>query len=394
MPNKNNGLFKLSTIFFAMLPALLSGLNNKAQARDFFDPSFISSLNGSDPSTTPDLSVFQTQNAQAPGDYRVDIMFNGRYLDTRTIKFVANNRASSDNREPALVPCLSLKALAEYGVRIKSFPELAEDLNGCANFSVIPDTKADFDFTAQRLNISIPQAALSTTAQGYIPPDQFDDGINALLVNYQFSGSNDMQANDEYYSLNLQSGLNVGPWRIRNLSTWNKNNGDAGDWDSAYLYMQRSIRSINSNLVMGESSSLSTIFDSVPFTGIQLATDTTMLPESMRGYAPIIRGIAKTNARVVIKQNGYQVYQTYVAPGHLKSPICTRAAVAATFTSAWKSPTDPSKNLLCRSPPYRSWCVKINWSMRLLPVNIVLTMVESMKRHLLRPPRPMASPAA
>ncbi|MCL0228764.1 fimbria/pilus outer membrane usher protein, partial [Klebsiella pneumoniae] len=124
-----------------------------------------------------------------------------------------------------------------------------------------------------------------------------------LLVNYQFSGSNDMQANDEYYSLNLQSGLNVGPWRIRNLSTWNKNNSDAGDWDSAYLYMQRSIRSINSNLVMGESSSLSTIFDSVPFTGIQLATDTTMLPESMRGYAPIIRGIAKTNARVVIKQN-------------------------------------------------------------------------------------------
>ncbi|WP_258273333.1 FimD/PapC N-terminal domain-containing protein, partial [Escherichia coli] len=89
------------------------------------------------------LSVFQTQNAQAPGDYRVDIMFNGRYLDTRTIKFVANNRASSDNREPALVPCLSLKALAEYGVRIKSFPELAEDQNGCANFSVIPDTKAD-----------------------------------------------------------------------------------------------------------------------------------------------------------------------------------------------------------------------------------------------------------
>lgn len=315
MPNKNNGLFKLSTVFIAMLPALLSGLNNKAQARDFFDPSFISSLNGSDPSTTPDLSVFQTQNAQAPGDYRVDIMFNGRYLDTRTIKFVANNHASSDSREPALVPCLSLKALEEYGVRIKAFPELTEDQNGCTNLSVIPDTKADFDFTAQRLNISIPQAALSTTAQGYIPPDQFDDGINALLVNYQFSGSNDMQENDEYYSLNLQSGLNVGPWRIRNLSTWNKNNSGAGDWDSAYLYMQRSIRPINSNLVMGESSSLSTIFDSVPFTGIQLATDTSMLPESMRGYAPIIRGIAKTNARVTIKQNGYQVYQTYVAPG-------------------------------------------------------------------------------
>jgi outer membrane usher protein len=49
--------------------------------------------------------------------------------------------------------------LAEYGVRVKAFPELVEDKNGCANLSVIPDTKADFDFTAQRLNISIPQAA-------------------------------------------------------------------------------------------------------------------------------------------------------------------------------------------------------------------------------------------
>ncbi len=38
MPNKNNGLFKLSTVFIAMLSALLSGLNNKAQARDFSIP--------------------------------------------------------------------------------------------------------------------------------------------------------------------------------------------------------------------------------------------------------------------------------------------------------------------------------------------------------------------
>ncbi|VFS92437.1 Outer membrane usher protein fimD precursor [Kluyvera cryocrescens] len=154
-----------------------------------------------------------------------------------------------------------------------------------------------------------------TTAQGYIPPDKYDDGINAMILNYQFNGSKDYQSDEEYYSLNLQSGLNLGPWRIRNLSTWNKSNSDAGDWDSVYLYMQRSLMAINSNIVVGESSSLSSIFDSVPFTGLQVATDTSMLPESMRGYAPIIRGIAKTNARVVIKQNGYQVYQTYVAPG-------------------------------------------------------------------------------
>lgn len=40
-----------------------------------------------------------------------------------------------------------------------------------------------------------------------------------------------------------------------------------------------------------------------------------MLPDSLKGYAPVVRGIARTNAQVVIRQNGYQIYQSYVAPG-------------------------------------------------------------------------------
>lgn len=313
MQNKN--ILRLSTLYLALVSALYSGLNNKAYAREFFDPSFINAASGSDNTDTPDLSIFQSLNAQAPGEYRADIIFNGRYLETKNINFIIDESASNDNENNKLVPCLSIKMLAEYGVKIKSFPALQENQQGCANINVIPDTNTRFDFATQRLDISIPQAALSTTAQGYIPPEKFDDGINAMLVNYQFSGSQDYESNDEYYSLNLQSGVNLGPWRIRNLSNWNKSRGDTSDWDSAYLYMQRNIRSINSSLVIGESSSLSNIFDSVPFTGLQMATDSSMLPESLRGYAPIIRGIAKTNARVVVKQNGYQVYQTYVAPG-------------------------------------------------------------------------------
>ncbi len=40
-----------------------------------------------------------------------------------------------------------------------------------------------------------------------------------------------------------------------------------------------------------------------------------MLPDSLRGFAPVIRGIAQSNAQVTIKQNGYIIYQSYVAPG-------------------------------------------------------------------------------
>jgi outer membrane usher protein len=40
-----------------------------------------------------------------------------------------------------------------------------------------------------------------------------------------------------------------------------------------------------------------------------------MLPDSQRGYAPVVRGVANTNARVTISQNGIRLYETTVAPG-------------------------------------------------------------------------------
>lgn len=40
-----------------------------------------------------------------------------------------------------------------------------------------------------------------------------------------------------------------------------------------------------------------------------------MLPPTLRGYAPQVMGIAHTNARVVLSQNGRVLYQTNVAPG-------------------------------------------------------------------------------
>lgn len=315
MPIEHKDHFRLSTLCIAIITIMTASIHTTVNAREFFDPAFITSANGGDASNVPDLSIYQSVNAQAPGDYRVDVVFNGRYLETKNVKFVTTERSSRLDKQLNLTPCFTLEALSRYGVRVKSFPELKENEQGCANFDIIPDSKTVFDFTAQRLDISTPQAAMSTVANDYIPPEKFDDGINAMFVNYQFNGSQDYKSDNEYYGLNLESGINLGPWRIRNLSMWNKSKGESAHFDSAYLYLQRSLRSISSDLIIGESSSLSGIFDSVPFSGVQLATDTSMLPESMRGYAPVIRGIAKTNARVVIKQNGYQVYQTYVAPG-------------------------------------------------------------------------------
>lgn len=48
---------------------------------------------------------------------------------------------------------------------------------------------------------------------------------------------------------------------------------------------------------------------------MQLASDDNMLPNSQRGFAPTVRGIANSSAIVTIRQNGYVIYQSNVPAG-------------------------------------------------------------------------------
>lgn len=66
---------------------------------------------------------------------------------------------------------------------------------------------------------------------------------------------------------------------------------------------------------MGDGYTQGDIFDGINFRGAQLASDDNMLPDSQRGFAPVIHGIARGTAQVTIKQNGYDIYNSTVPPG-------------------------------------------------------------------------------
>ncbi len=44
-------------------------------------------------------------------------------------------------------------------------------------------------------------------------------------------------------------------------------------------------------------------------------SDNDMKPDSMQGFAPVIRGIARSNAEVTVYQNGHSIYKATVPPG-------------------------------------------------------------------------------
>lgn len=300
-------------------------------AEQYFNPAFLSS----DPSAVADLARFNKDGGQAPGSYRVDVYINNSFVATRDIEFKSSKEISDADKTAAtaekgntsasdssLTPFLAIKELEAIGINVKVIPDLKElpDDKIVGVEKSIPGAKANFDFEKLRLDLSIPQINMKNDARGYIPPEQWDEGINALLLNYNFSG-NESSANGERQSdkfLSLESGINLGAWRLRDSSSWSSSNSDnnnTNDFQHLSTYVERTIIPLKSEFVAGDTSTPGDVFDSNPIRGVQISSDDNMLPDSQKGFAPTIRGIAKSNAKVTIKQNNYVIYQTYVAPG-------------------------------------------------------------------------------
>ncbi|NBM97001.1 fimbrial biogenesis outer membrane usher protein [Proteus penneri] len=274
----------------------------------YFDPDFLELPNKS----SIDLSQFEN-NEQLPGKYYVDIYVNTNLIGTENIKF-----EKIDNGK--LIPCLSISDLTKFGIKTIEYKGLEEKGNNCVNLSAIPNATSEFKFNSQRLYLSIPQIAMNKNPRGFVDLNNIDNGITALLLNYSYSGSKNYDrksngSNTTSNYINLRPGINIGPWRLRNYTTWSNSDDKSSKWDTVYTYLSRSINQLKSQLVLGDGVSPSSVFDSVPFRGIQLGTDDDMYPESVRGYAPVVRGIARSNAQITIRQNGYTIYQTEVAAG-------------------------------------------------------------------------------
>ncbi|HBD79569.1 MAG TPA: fimbrial assembly protein, partial [Leclercia adecarboxylata] len=286
-------------------------------ADDYFNPALLDLDNPQQGKT--DLSIYEKGPGQAPGQYQVALFINNNKIDTREVTFKLHKDAKGDS---SLQPCFSLGDLKRLGVKTEKFPQLMAK-GECAELSVIPAASATFKVRHQQLLLSIPQSALGQIPRGYIDPKDFDEGITAGLLNYSTNASQSHarqpgeQDNSSQY-VNLRPGLNIGAWRVRNYSTWNRSttgHEEQHSFSSVYTYAQRDIVAMKSDLTVGQSSSPADVFDSVPYTGMQLNSDSDMLPDSEKGYAPIIRGTAHSNALVMVRQNGYVIYQNTVAPG-------------------------------------------------------------------------------
>lgn len=295
---------------------LLTWVQNSS-AREVFNYRLLES--GASESELEALKHFSDNNGLVPGKYRVDVYMNNQHIARRDITFVF------DTKSQKLLPLLTKKDYASMGVNSKAsatFLALSDDatVENIENF--IPSSSVQFQQDSLRLSLSVPQIAMNSSAAGFIDPQLWDNGLPMIFTNYYFNGAQNWQddnnENDKY--LSLSNGANLGPWRLRNDLNYSD-----GHWQNVDTYLWRNISALTSKLTMGDSWTGSDVFDSFQFRGIKLESNDNMLPYSMRGFAPVIRGVARTNAQVTIRQNNYVIYQSYVSPGpfelHDVSPI-------------------------------------------------------------------------
>ena len=262
-----------------------------------------------------DVKTLLMGNDAPPGVYRVDIYVNNTLVGRQDVTFSENPKSGE------VEACFSEELLKQAGIdmaALHSAGKLKADTRCYRLPDLIDQASAVYDVPRLRLNLSVPQAAMTRERRGYVDASVWDSGVALGFVNYNLNSRYDYSSSEENRqstNLGLRMGLNLGDWHLRNNSYQTSSTGQASKFQSQNTYVQRDITTLKSQLWLGETYTNSPLFDGVRFRGVQMASDEAMRPDSEQGYAPAIRGSAESNATVEVRQNGYLIYSTNVSPG-------------------------------------------------------------------------------
>lgn len=276
-----------------------------------FNPAF---LNGESASVA-DLSWVNTGSALPPGEYNINVYINKNYAFTGNVIFAVDKSSGQE----VTAACLTASQLDALGVDMSQAESVSLPLAKQCYFlnTLFPGSSVDYEPQTLTLNITVPQSRMRNLPRGYVSPENWEHGIHAGWLNYVINGSNNTykgenKTRDQQLFASLNSGINIGAWRLRDYTTWTK---DTNELNHVQTWLQRDVPALGAQLYAGETYTSSQVFDSVGVRGLALKTDDNMLPASLSGYAPEVRGIARSNAIVTVRQNGNVIYQTSVSPG-------------------------------------------------------------------------------
>ncbi|MGL5387685.1 MAG: fimbria/pilus outer membrane usher protein [Serratia sp. (in: enterobacteria)] len=261
-------------------------------------------------SSESDLSRFYENNEMPVGKHEINIYVNGNWKGCYDVIY---GKERDDIR-------LGWKDSQLLGINTQNIPIPSTAFGQVQLHDLVQGGHIETDPSTLSVKLTVPQAAIIRTEEGYVPPQFWDEGIPALKLSYNMTYYSTQtkispKVNTDDFYAGLNSGVNLLGWQFRDNSTWSKRTNNEGKWENNTRYFRKPIAELKSNLIFGDFFTPGELFDSFRVRGFSITSEMKMRPNSQQGFSPVIHGVARTNALVKVIQSGNIIYQENVPPG-------------------------------------------------------------------------------
>lgn len=285
-------------VFFSLLFFIFSAAN----AEEKYDLSLLENVGGV---SIKDAAEFDKGNDVLPGEYTLTVYLNDKELQGQNITY----KKISADKISAVFSCSTLK---KWGMKIEHCFDEPRPLT-----DYIAESSVELDQGENTLSITIPQKYQNMTSENDLPPPEaWEDGIAAAFTSYNLN-YDDARGTTRVKNLygNFANGVNLAGFQFRNNGFMTKTDGTGLRYVSSTNYLRHDVDALRSTAVVGDFFTSGELFAAQNLRGVKLATSSEMLSNAQRTYTPVISGVAKSNATIIIKQNDLVIATRKVTPG-------------------------------------------------------------------------------
>lgn len=238
-----------------------------------------------------EIADYFSSGAKFPaGKHNLDITINGQSYGQHEVNIDSNGNWLYD---ASLADTLGL------------YPCTLKETDTALVSQCYPGSRVDNETGNNQLVLLMPQSHIRRQ------PGEYEFGGNALMLNYTASSFNSQGQNSNYAA--LETGFNSHNWLFRHNGTYSKY--ERGQNYTPYnSYLQRTFTDYDATLRLGRATLSDSLYSGITLDGLQWLPDSA-LSASQRSDVPPVEGIAESQAKIEIFQNGRLVYATLVQPG-------------------------------------------------------------------------------
>ena len=264
-----------------------------------FDTSMLK-LRGIDPGLA---DYFREAPRYTAGRHRVALSVNGRSVGPVSARF---------DDQGAL--CVDRALLDVAGITAPRTLDREADPSVAASCvavtSLFPSASTQLSPARREVSLVVPTDTLRAPLQDI---SGYASGGRAALLNYEIVGLDSRwdSRNSRYWSANTEAGFNAGDWVVRSRQVSTAIDGRHRT-EVLDTYAQRTFADRRAVLQLGEINLLNPVLSGAQITGVQVMSEQAL---ATQGGGATIEGVAQSQARVEIRQDGMLVYSTVVPTG-------------------------------------------------------------------------------